>query len=484
MVDSLDIYTGGNNYNLYNDILYGGGVIYDEDLESYPPQLNTGFLKLGIDNNSDQVKKKIINHSKFNKGINISSDAGLFLSTKYYGTLISPRSMVLAMHFPTDYYDNRNNYSLGFWINVDKLNGNGLAFSKVNGAFSFFSNQDLKTIGAKAYQQNNKDNNYIFEVARVDGDYSYIRYNPDNTYIIRFFIYKESGLKVKELEILNPVFLDGINHQIDPYFYYKSQSETLKSNKKGKLAVIIGDSQHQDRELHKVIARRTGLNIISMARGGHSIKYKHQNKNRPNMFWFYEKNLKEAILKIKNVDYYILQLSTNDTNGGGELSVDAIQEVINNYPYYGDDATTINNKIAKFNSLIEVEKENIFGYKQTFAAFIMQFLEINPQARLILASTPISPHKLTGKADADGNGIWQDGWNPLNARTAINPRFESIRNDSKEVSEWFGANWIDLKNGVGLTFDNAINYCLDGTHWKKEIKIRIGKALSEELEKM
>ena len=214
---------------------------------------------MGLDNDSTLLSKKIIEHGKLNKGIRISSDAGLFLSEKYYGKLAFPNKMVLAMRFPTDYYKKRNTYSLGFWVNVAKLNGNGLAFSKVNGAFSFFSNEKLKTIGTRAYQQNNEDTNYMFEVEKVDGDYSYLRYNPDNTYKIRFFIYKESGSKVNELEILNLTFLDGVNRIIDPYQYYESQAEALESDKIGKLAVIVGDSQHQDRELHKVIARKNRL---------------------------------------------------------------------------------------------------------------------------------------------------------------------------------------------------------------------------------
>ena len=230
---------------------------------------------------------------------------------------------------------------------------------------------------------------------------------------------------------------------------------------------------------------KTGLNIISLAKGGHSIKYKSKNKDQPNHFWFYHKAIRMNILQqIQDVDYYILPLSTNDTDGGGELSAEAIQKVIDNYPYYRDDTTTIANKMALFDSLTEVEKENIFGYKQTFAALIMQFLKINPQARLILTSIPISPKRFTGNTDVKGNGIWQDGWNPQKARAAINPDFESIRNDSKEVAKWFSANWVDLKNEVGLTFENATIYSADGTHWKKEIKVRIGKVLSEELDRM
>lgn len=482
--DSVKKHNNRTRYNLYSDIIYGGGIIYDENFEEYPPQLNTGFLKLGFDSNSEQISKKTITHRRLNKGISFRSDAGLFLSTKYYGTLASTEGMVVSMHFPTDYYENRNNYSLGFWINVDKLNGNGLAFSKVNGAFSFFSNQDLKTIGAKAYQQNNEDTNHMFEVEKVDGDFSYLRYNPDNTYVIRFFVYKESGLKVNELVILNLTFLDGAKHMIDPYQYYDSQAEALESDKIGKLAVIVGDSQHQDRVLHKVIARRTGLNIISMAKGGHSIKYKHQNKNRPNMFWFYEQSLREKIFKIKDVDYYILPLSTNDTNGGGKLTKEAIKAVLDNYPQYSDDKATSINKLAIFENLDGDAREKIFGYKQTFAAYIMQLKLINPNAKFLLSSIPISPSHMAGRKDSKGHGIWADGWNATKAKKKRMPIFISIAKDSKEIAQWFDAKWVDLLNEVNLTFENAHEYTVDGIHWFPEIKKRIGQAISEELDKM
>ena len=483
-LDSLNEFEGVRIYNLYSDIIYGGGVIYNESLNEYPTQLHTGFLKLGFDENLNQVSKKIIKHARFNKGISINSEAGLFLSTKYYGKLTSPSQMIISMHFPTDYYKESNNYSLGFWVNVKKLNGNGLAFSKINGAFSFFSHQDLKTLGARAYQQNNKVQNYIFEITRVDGDYSYLRYNPDNTYIIRFFISKESGEKVTELEILNPVFLDGDNHKINPYFEYKSKSESLNSDKIGKRAVVIGDSQHQDRELHKVIARHTGLNIISMARGGHSIKYKSRNKNQANMFWFYEKELREKILKIEDVDYYILPLSTNDTKGGGELSNEAINAVIENYPYYTDNQKLSQEKLKIFENLSENEKEKIFGYKQTFAAYIMQLKEVNPNARFLLSSIPISPSHMTGKKDNQGHGIWADGWNAKKAKEERMPIYTSMRRDSRELADWFGANWADLQNKVNLNFENAPEYTTDGIHWFPEIKKRIGKVFSDELQDM
>lgn len=472
-------------YNIFSNVLYGAENIYDESIGNYPSQLNNGQLHVGVGVDGNKLEKEVFLHNKYHKGLKLKNKIGLFLSSKKGSTLASKDLPILSIYTPSDYIKNRDSYSLGFWINVKKLNGNGIAFKDVNGTASFLSNEKLKIVGSKAYNSDNINNNHIFEISKIEGDYSYLKYNLNNTYVIRFYPYKISGKTVREFEILNLTFLDGKEIQIDPYKYYKSEAEVLKSNKIGKLAVIVGDSQHQDREIHRVISRRTGLNIISQAKGGHSIKYRHLNSEKPNMFWFYEKTLnRDVIQQIKGVDYYILPLSTNDGSGGGELSNATIQEVIDNYPFYGDSEDTVIRKLEIFSSMDEAERECIFGYKQTFAAYIMQLYLINPNAKLILTSIPISPGNMTGKADTNGKGQWQEGKTPINVSALVKPRYDSISDDSQELAYWFSTNWVDLRNEVGLSFDNAVNYTIDGTHWNKEIKKRIGLVLSQELDKM
>ncbi|WP_303316565.1 hypothetical protein Q4Q34_07090 [Flavivirga abyssicola] len=456
---------------LYSDILYSQGVLYNETLTDYPDELNRGYVTNGFDEHLNRLHSEVFTHKKFHKGLRLSFlDNNLYLSKKSEGRL-SDSQPIFSMRFATDYIVKRDAYSLGFWINNKKLNGNGIAFINVYGAPYYLSSEKLKTVGSKAHFAGNANNPYIFEVLKVDGDYSYVLYNLSNMYDIQLKIYSVSGIPVKEFEILNLTFLDGANLDIDPYKYYKNEAEVLNSDKIGKFAVVIGDSQHQDRELHKVIAQRTGLYIISMARGGHSIKYRYENINQPNMFWFYSQELKDdVILQLKNVDYYILPLSTNDGEGGGVLSKASIQAVINSYPYYGDDPLTILSKLNLFNAMDGKTREYIFGYKQTFAAYIMQLKLVNPDANFLLSSIPISLSHMIGKLNSDGYGIWKDGWNASLAKLDKMHIYESIRNDSKDIANWFDADWVDLKNEVGLTFENAHQFCSDGTHWFPEIK--------------
>jgi hypothetical protein len=87
-LNSLNEFEGVRIYNLYSDIIYGGGVIYNESLKEYPTQLHTGFLKLGFDENLNQVSKKIIKHARFNKGISINSEAGLFFQQNIMENLL------------------------------------------------------------------------------------------------------------------------------------------------------------------------------------------------------------------------------------------------------------------------------------------------------------------------------------------------------------------------------------------------------------
>jgi hypothetical protein len=55
-----------------------------------------------------------------------------------------------------------------------------------------------------------------------------------------------------------------------------------------------------------------------------------------------------------------------------------------------------------------------------------------------------------------------------------------------DISNYFGLTFADVKNEVGLTFDNYIYYCIDGTHWTgstygTEIKTRIAKSMEKGL---
>ena len=105
------------------------------------------------------------------------------------------------------------------------------------------------------------------------------------SYGISIAIHQENKNEVNTFEIFNPVLIEG-KYTLDPFYDYQSEAEQLHLDKIGKTCVIVGDSQYQDRIFQRMIARKTGMNVISMAKGGHSIKYKSINSKQPNMFWF------------------------------------------------------------------------------------------------------------------------------------------------------------------------------------------------------
>lgn len=474
-----------SEYNLISDLFLGGGKLIDLEL-SLPPQLNSGEVRDGFDTEKNRIHRKKVFDSLFDKAIRFEGEngKGLFLSD-VGPNILKSGEYIFYCRFPSEYIESVN-FTFGFWLNLKQLNGNGIVFKATNAQDYVLSNANLSKVGSKAYRSNVPANKWLFEITKVKGDYVFLKFNPKKgQFSFSFYNYEENGGKsVPFLDVINPIFLDGIK-EINPNLNYKSEAEFLNSNKIGKLAFIIGDSQYQDRIAHRIIARKTGLNVISMAKGGHSIKYKNVNKDRENFYWFYNINiLQKLILQEKGVDYYILPLSTNDGAGGGTLDNNTIQKVIDNYPYIQDNEIEIKRKLDSFNTMGGEEKESVFGFKQTFAAMVNQLQEINPEAKFLFTSIPISPIYFKGLKDSNGNGVWKDGWNSQKAKKEIMPQYNKIRKDSKELANWFNANWVDLKNKVDLTFENATFYSIDGIHWSKDIKVNTGNCLAKELNKI
>ncbi|MDN3664919.1 hypothetical protein ACFFU1_01665 [Algibacter miyuki] len=471
-------------YNAHN-LVWSIGNLYDETLESYPPQLNDGWKTLGRDKLGVPVDSKFVNTKELNRGRIISADNSFLKESLSPGQYNDSDARVIYIRLPSDYISDSSNLMGGFWVNTEVLNGNGIYITGVNGVPYRLTNSQLKTVGSKMLRWGvQREAPPCAEVTEVYKDYSFLTLDFSVLrYVISIAIHHESPNKVNTFEIFNPVLIEG-KYTLDPFYDYQSEAETKNSDKIGKTCIIVGDSQHQDRIFQRMIARKTGMNVISMAKGGHSIKYQSKNSKRSNMFWFYSKTLKDIVLSNKNIDYYILPLSTNDAEGGGVLSLETIQAVIDNYPFYGDSPETVSKKLALFNAMNGKTKEEVFGYKQTFAAYIMQLKLVNPNAKFLLASIPISPTHLTGELNSEGHGVWKDGWNAKKAKEDREWIFNSIRKDSKTVAKWSMADWVDLMNKVDLNFENAPQFCSDGTHWFPEIKKRIGEVLSNELLKI
>ena len=101
-----------------------------------------------------------------------------------------------------------------------------------------------------------------------------------------------------------------------------------------------------------------------------------------------------------------------------------------------------------------------------YCAYIEQILEANPNAKIILANSPITcTGLLTGSAGMDKKGVWKSGQNPNTARTKKKIIFDRLDELMRKIADKYNLPVIDFYHGVGLTFENYTNYCIDGTHW-------------------
>ena len=396
---------------------------------------------------------------------------------------IDPYTRNDIFYFVGDYYasdDEEANAVLGFWINRTDLNGNGISFCNIGGEYHYLTNSDLETEGYEYDRYGIK----FLKVLKVDGDYSYVeyyayKYKFDNKLLFRLEIYNGSENDVTSLTIYNPTLI--YTKSIDPYHRYLSYAEKTNSRFIGKKILYVGDSQYNDGRMHCELAKLSGAEIIDAHEGGHRMTYSSTS-------WFYDYTKFGVALEWSDIDYYFLPISSND-NAGGNTRQTAVDSVKYFYPYYGDSQDTIIAKLSRFNALSESDKASVFGYKQTYIAYIKQLLQLNPKARIIIGTIPMSVGSgtLTGSVDENGYGIWQSGYGPDERRAALTSSLKAKRDDIIEVKDYFNANFVDLFNEVGLTFDNFNIYSLDGVHWdlkSGEIKKRIAYAFYQELLKV
>ncbi|WP_312066859.1 hypothetical protein [Empedobacter sp.] len=396
----------------------------------------------------------------------------------------SVRNTLIAFNLPTvaTTYE-KDNATFQFWVNRNDLNGNGLIYHHDSSGDWFLGVEDLLTVGFIETRQqplSSSDPVFpVFEVIAVEGDYTCVRMYlsvSDTVPNVRLAIYNTSANNVTSLTLYNPTLI--YNKNIDPYHYYECSAEKAGSKIIGKNAVAVSDSQWNDRISAIEIIKKTGLNIYCKNNGGHAVKYRTGTAD-----WLYRTELRDAVLAIDNVDYYILQISTNDGTGGGVLTSSDIQAVLDNYPAYGDDSATITSKMALFNAMNATTRQSTFNYLQTYGAYIKQLLQKSPNARLIVCSIPISCSGYLTGAEVGGKGVWASGKNPDVARAELDAGRQKISNETKQIAQYFNAIWVDLLNEVGLTYENFTTYSIDSTHWLEPIKKRIGNAISQDLRK-
>lgn len=365
-------------------------------------------------------------------------------------------------------------YAVGFWIDRKQLQGLPLQFTSHGGGWYDISQADLLTKGYVAHQRNIEPKGYDqIEVTEVDGDFTHITIRSDknqqeNPQLFNIMI-EDNSIGLKELTLWNPTLLYE-ELDVDPYHIYESETEHNASPLRGKTVMVIGDSQQNDAVISLGIARKTGANIIHAPMGGHRMKYNDYPLLPPYNGWMYHWQLKEKLMSVK-AEFYFLMVSSNDDAGGGSTSDAAIQAVLDNYPAWGDDAATVNNKLSRFNALSEEEKQDIFQYKQTYSAFIKQLKEVSPAAKFVLATIPVSSFEAT-QFDGNGNTVYKPGITAESQKAERDWIFRSIRDDIYEIAGKFGATVCDLFNKSGITWENLPSKLTgeDSVHWTPEAK--------------
>jgi hypothetical protein len=248
----------------------------------------------------------------------------------------------------------------------------------------------------------------------------------------------------------------------------------------GKSFTIFGDSEFNSGLQYLNVTDRLGMPCFNAAYGGHKMGWSGGNTSIDSVTksWLYTWDIRKLVLNNKT-DFYIFCVSTNDSDAGTLLSEsingkydyqsisdDDVQYVLDNYPAYGDTDEEAQQKIQAFDLLENDLKYQKFNMTSVYCAYIEQILDSNPKAKIILANSPITcTGLLTGSAGMDKKGVWESGQNPKTARANRKQIFDRLDELMNKIADKYNLQVIDLYNGVGLTFENYTNYCIDGTHW-------------------
>ncbi len=475
-IDSITFADYSNTYDKYNQIVdifdNAGNVFWVLD---GGPRTHVGYLELAED-----IEIEKTTHPKFGNGYKIKSENPFltFTSTDNYTRIFKyiKASDIVGR--------NVNSYVIGFWLDRKELKGHPLELTTTSGGTWRLVQEDLETEGFVGTQLNVGPVDYKqIEVAKVDGDFSYIiiRYKGDSPSKKDLFniIFEDNSNGVKELTFYNPTLLYE-DEKIDPYHVYKSESQKNNSPLRGKSLLVLGDSQQNDAVMSLGIARKLGMNVYHNPMGGHRMKYQNAGSGEYKN-WMYHWEARKRALAVE-ADYYFLMVSSNDSSGGGDISTSAMNTVLDSYPAYGDNETTINSKLSLFNALSESQKDAIFGYKQTYSAYINQINILNPNAKIILATIPISSYGVT-EYDSYGNTVYKPGITADTQREERNWIFTSIRDDIYEISGKFNTKVCDLFNKGGITWENLPSKLEgeDSVHWKEDAKIEFIEPIIETL---
>lgn len=297
------------------------------------------------------------------------------------------------------------------------------------------------------------------------------------------------GISHTEILIKYPTVLEDNNIPVDPNHYYQCEAEKNNSKWIGKNVMLFGDSQQNGQYVTIPLMKRFGFNIYTSAQGGHAIGFRTNEKN-----WLYSWNhdlmgndgySREEALKNSNIDLYLMLVSTNDnpsdndkleltkgeqigSTGYFKFINEALDEIKENYPWYGDNEETIASKLSKFSNLSLEEKNRIFAYKQSYAAYIAQLLEFNPKAQFVLSTIPICPASFY-ENDGEGGVKIKEGYTATDIRGNYTT-FEKKNNVIKDVAKYFNLPVADGANYVNMAYENYHIFVNPGdyVHWTNQ----------------
>ncbi|WP_151867952.1 SGNH/GDSL hydrolase family protein, partial [Acinetobacter soli] len=262
----------------------------------------------------------------------------------------------------------------------------------------------------------------------------------------------------------NPILSEKINYQSDI-----PQSKTKDSPWVGKNLMYFGDSNSRGNIAIEMI-KNLGCNVYWNAEGGRSMQYRGVSDAAHDMGWLYHWERRSHIKTLKDagklIDLFLFHASYNDTSGGGTLSDEAIQAVLDNYPTLQDDAATVTSKLAIFSAMTVQQRKDIFGYKQTFAAYLLQIITMFPTAKIFLSTMLYSPASIDGTGSTSGTVNQQ--------RAYDKPIRDAINADIRAIAAWYGVTVLDAATHAGYYYGNMTNYTSDTIHFNEIIGKRIG----------
>lgn len=318
-----------------------------------------------------------------------------------------------------------------------------------------------------------------------------IKVTDDGIAILRFEVYESS---------MNSIFSWGFNIEsnnpisnfkmynfcisekpIDPEKgIFISKQRLYYPNIAGKTFTIFGDSEFNVGLQYLNVTDRLGMPCFCATYGGHKMGWAGGTTSVDTVTksWLYTWDIRKLVLN-NNTDFYIFCVSTNDSEAGiaqsensnGKYDYQSIEDedvqyVLDNYPSFGDTDEEVQQKIQAFDLLDNDTKYQKFNMSSVYCAYIEQILEANPNAKIILTNSPITcTGLLTGSAGADNKGVWADGQSPKTARAKRKIIFDRLDELMRKIADKYNLPVVDFYHGVGLTFENYTNYCIDGTHW-------------------